>query len=120
MVGVGLSQKVDQFSGPSSLQTDPLGLLRRLEYRIQDIDRSLADATGERRSASREAERARDRLGVSFPYDDALRAARRRQHEVNEQLLQRDDEINIEQTLPERMISRMASVTPPRAGPVRR
>ncbi len=102
------------------LRTDPLGLLRRLEYRIQAVDTSLAGAIDEHRSASREAERARDRLGASFPYDDALKAARRRQHEVNEQLLQGAGEVNAEQTLPDRMISRMAGVTPSPAGPVRR
>ncbi|MDP9402542.1 MAG: hypothetical protein M3P85_04245 [Actinomycetota bacterium] len=102
------------------LQTDPVGLLRRLEYRIQALDTSLADATGEQRSASREAERARDRLGASFPYNDALQAARRRQHEVNEQLLRRDGEVSAAQTLPERMISRMTGITPSHAGPVRR
>jgi hypothetical protein len=102
------------------LDADPVGLLRRLEHRIQDIDRCLADAAGEQRMASREAERAQDRLGVSFPYHDALRAARRRQHEVNEQLLHRDDDAPAERALPERMISRMASVTSSRAAPVRR
>ena len=102
------------------LKTDPVGLLRRLEYRIQDIDRCLADATSDHRAASREADRARERLAVSFPYDDALQAARVRQYEVNEQLLHRDDDVPAEQTLPERMQSRMSSATSSHGGPVRR
>lgn len=73
------------------LRADPAGLVRRLEHRLQGIDAALAEAADDHRSATDEAERARARLGATFPYDDALQHARRRQQEINESLLRPEE-----------------------------
>ncbi|MDP9419557.1 MAG: hypothetical protein M3P53_05320, partial [Actinomycetota bacterium] len=104
----------DEIGGRSDdlLKVEPSGVVQRLERRLRAIDDALTAAKSDRDTARREITQAKARLGSAFPCDGALRAAQRRQQEINERLLRTDQEPGPEPPLPERMAARLAHVNP--------
>ncbi|MDP9386875.1 MAG: DEAD/DEAH box helicase family protein, partial [Actinomycetota bacterium] len=104
----------DEIGGGSDdlLKVEPSSVVQRLERRLRAIDDALTAAKSDRETARREMTQAKARLGSAFPYDEALRAAQRRQHEINDCLLRTDQADGPEPPLPERMAARLARVSP--------
>ncbi|WP_249011201.1 helicase-related protein [Conexibacter sp. DBS9H8] len=68
------------------LSENPLGLVRQLEHRVQDLDALKARTTARQQEATQEAERAREALERPFKHTDDLQDARRQLHEITERM----------------------------------
>jgi hypothetical protein len=68
------------------LSENPLGLIRQLEHRVQDLDSLRARTIARRQEAAQEAARARDALARPFKHGDDLQHARRQVHELAERM----------------------------------
>jgi hypothetical protein len=70
----------------AELADEPATAITRLERRIQGLDGKLETTRASLDEATREAERARDRLGRPFEQGTKLDQLRRRQREIDEAL----------------------------------
>jgi N12 class adenine-specific DNA methylase len=68
------------------LGENPIGLVRQLEHRIQDLDRLRARTVAKQQEAAQEAARAREALGRPFKHADNLRSARQQLHQIIERM----------------------------------
>jgi hypothetical protein len=92
---------------------DPVGLIQRIERRIQTIPQNLEEATREGDSARAEAVRAAARIDLPFEYSGQLRDLRRRQREIHELLTLDDPETPPPHVVAADMArSRLDAVTP--------
>jgi predicted O-linked N-acetylglucosamine transferase (SPINDLY family) len=68
------------------LSENPLGLVRQLEHRVQDLDGLKARTIAKQQQAAQEAARAQEALGRPFKHTNDLHHARRQLHEISEQM----------------------------------
>jgi hypothetical protein len=68
------------------LQENPLGLVRQLEHRVQDLDGLRARLLTRQQEAAQEAARAREALAKPFKHADSLSAAQRLLKQLEDQM----------------------------------
>ena len=68
------------------LQENPLGLIRQLEHRVQDLDALRARTIAKAREAAQEAARAREAIGRPFKHAADLQRARDELQQITEQM----------------------------------
>ena len=68
------------------LQENPLGLVRQLEHRVQDLDGLRGRLLTRQQEAAQEGVRAREALAKPFKHTDALAAAERKIEQIEQQI----------------------------------
>ena len=68
------------------LDENPLGLLRQLEYRVQDLDSLRRRLLTRQQEAAQEGVRAREALAKPFKHAEALTAAERKLDQIRQQM----------------------------------
>jgi hypothetical protein len=68
------------------LQENPLGLVRQLEHRVQDLDGLRGRLLTRQQEAAQEGARAREALAKPFKHTEALAAAERKLEQIEQQM----------------------------------